>query len=503
MLPPGPEEPAPADEAAGWEEGARAAAPERRPAILAEADGLRAGGPAGRRRALALYRGLRGSLDPARPEDAARVLWVFENDGRRDGPVGELAAAAAKAGADPEFRGLAELVLGQATADAGKADEAEAAFRALLLRNRGTGQRVERLACLSLAKLFAHQRRGFEALALARMAANLARKAENLWDLCVARSRICMALQVIDDGERLGRAVDELERGLDDVPPERARPLRWLVLGFRVEAALEVDDLDGARRAMEGLRGLSAAEAGPTGDPRLPLYLEAEIESRSGRPAEALALVAAARSIPARVAASGLPLSLLEARCLAETGDAAGARRALAAVLDLLDEEGELDLYGTGQRIRWATEAGRLLQDRLGDRPGACRAFDLAAGWVVRRIVEIDRAIGELPELSGMATEDLRALTDHRNRFVREQSEILDRVAALFSGETPPPGLIHGAERGEEGYFHACAWCRRVKTADDRWLPVGEFLPDDRRLRISHGICEDCRRRWTDRMAAS
>jgi tetratricopeptide (TPR) repeat protein len=470
--------------------------------MLAEADGLRAGGPPGRRRALALYRGLRDSLDAGRPEDAARVLWVFENDARRDGPVGEMAAAAAKSGAEPEFRELAALVRGQATADLGRLDEAEEVFRGLLGRGRGTGSRIERLACLSLAKLFAHQRRGFEALALARRAAALARKAENSWDLCVARARICLALQVIDDGERLAQAVDELDRALDDAPEDRARPLRWLVLGFRVEAALETDDLDGARRALEGLRALSGPSAGPTGDARLPLYLDAEIEARSGRPAEALTRIAGARAIPARVPASDLPLSLLEARCLAESGDDAGARRAMAAFLDLLDEELDPDPFGTGQRIRWATAAGRLLQDRIADAEGARRAFDMAAGWVVRRIVEIDRAIAEMPELSDMATEDLRALTDHRNRFVREQAEILDRVAGLFSGETPPPGLVHGGG-GEEGYFHACAWCRRVKTADDRWLPIGEFLPDDKRLRISHGICQDCRRRWTERMTAT
>jgi hypothetical protein len=470
--------------------------------MLAEADGLRAGGPPGRRRALALYRGLRDALDAARTEDAARVQWVFENDARRDGPVGEMAAAAAKSAKEPEFRDLAELVRGQSLADLGRLDEAEAVFRALLAAARGTAARIERLSCLSLAKLFAHQRRGFEALALARIAATLARKAENPWDLCVARARICMALQVIDDGERLARAVEELDRALDDAPEERARPLRWMVLGFRVEAALEVDDLDGARRALEGLKGLTSSSAGTSGDPRLPLDLAAEIEARSGRHREALARIAGARAIPARVPASDLPLALLEARCLAESGDAEAGRRSMAAVLDLLDEEPDPDPFGTGQRIRWATEAGRLLQERLADPAGAQRAFDLAAGWVVRRIVEIDRAIADMPELAGVAAEDLRALTDHRNRFVREQAEILDRVAGLFSGDAPPPGLVHGGV-GEDSYFHACAWCRRVKTAGDRWLPIGEFLPDDRRLRISHGICGDCRRRWTDRMAGT
>jgi hypothetical protein len=28
---------------------------------------------------------------------------------------------------------------------------------------------------------------------------------------------------------------------------------------------------------------------------------------------------------------------------------------------------------------------------------------------------------------------------------------------------------------------------------------VGEFLPDDRHLRISHGICRDCHDRWMEK----
>ncbi len=391
---------------------------------------------------------------------------------------------------------------GQAAADSGDAEQAEACFLALLERSRGSGRRIERQAAASLAKLFAHQRRGFEALSFARLAANLARKSGHAFDLCVARARICMALQVLEDGERLALAVEELERGFDDVPGDAVRPLRFMALAFRVEAALEVEDLPGAGRAMEALRALTEPGGPPVGDPRLLLHFEAEIAARSGDLPGALGRLAEARRLPSLLPTSELPLAMLEARVLAERGDLETARLALHELLDRLDEEPDPDPYGTCQRIRWSVQAGRLLQDRCADAEGARRAFDLAAGWVVRRIVEIDRALREMPELSTIAAEDLRTLTDHRNRFLREQGEILGRVASLFGGDAPPPGLVHGGTETEKGYFHACAWCRRVKTAKDRWLPIGEFLPDDRHLRISHGICEDCRARWMERTAA-
>ena len=242
----------------------------------------------------------------------------------------------------------------------------------------------------------------------------------------------------------------------------------------------------------------------PVGDPRLPLYLEAEIALREGKPREALDRVRRCRETRAMLATSDLPLAMLEARALVEAGEAPAAAVVLGRVLDVLDEEADPDPLGTGQRIRWSVLAGRLLQDRCGMPEGARRAFDLASSWVLRRIVEVGRSVAQVPELSGLAPEDLRALTDYRNRFVREQGEILDRVATLFGDEAPPVGLVHGDSTDDgEGFFLACAWCRRVRSAGGVWLPIGEFLPDDRELRISHGICRDCHHRWLDRIGKS
>jgi len=209
-----------------------------------------------------------------------------------------------------------------------------------------------------------------------------------------------------------------------------------------------------------------------------------------------------AREIPARLPASDLPLILLEARCLAATGAPEEARRRLEALLDLLEEEAGERSPGSGQRIRYADEAGRLLRDACASPPDARRAFALAADGALRRVVEVERSMAALPELEGIQTADLRVLTDFRNRFVAEHGEILDHLASAYGGEAPPPSLLLPESDGSgETFFRACAWCRRVRSADGRWLPVGEFVPDDRHLRISHGICRDCHSRWAERLS--
>lgn len=490
--------------------GEGAAGPESR---LAEADGLRDGDAAARARAVAAYRDLGASLDPSRPGDAARLRWLFENDPRRDAAMGALADRAA-AGPDADLRRAATLVLGQVASDAGRPGEAEALFRGLLEEHRGSGHRFERLACLALARLFALQRRVYEAMVMARGAAALARKAGPAFDLCLARARMCMALQSMEDAKRLSEAVEELDRSLASIPPERARSLRALVHACRAEAALEGGDLPRARAEATALLALATPGEGVPGDRRLPHYLLAEAASREGKYAEALASVERAREIPARTPASDLPLLHLEARCLLETGRAEEARRRLEGLLDILEGDPDAEpvagdplvapAVATGPRIRYADEAGRMLADRCASPADARRAFDLAAGWALRRIVEVGRSMARIPELAGIVPEDLRALTDYRNRYVKERAGILDRLAALYGGEAPPEGLLTPDPAGEEeGFFRACAWCRRVRTADGRWLPVGEFLPDDRKLRISHGICPGCRARWIERSRAA
>lgn len=54
-----------------------------------------------------------------------------------------------------------------------------------------------------------------------------------------------------------------------------------------------------------------------------------------------------------------------------------------------------------------------------------------------------------------------------------------------------------------EGLLPMCASCKKVRTADDHWLPVDEYLRDQAGAVVSHGICPGCSGRLYPRTYAS
>jgi len=43
-----------------------------------------------------------------------------------------------------------------------------------------------------------------------------------------------------------------------------------------------------------------------------------------------------------------------------------------------------------------------------------------------------------------------------------------------------------------ENYIVVCAWCKRVRYKDERWVSIEYFLKHHRDISTSHGICPDC-----------
>lgn len=43
-----------------------------------------------------------------------------------------------------------------------------------------------------------------------------------------------------------------------------------------------------------------------------------------------------------------------------------------------------------------------------------------------------------------------------------------------------------------ENYIIVCAWCKRVKYKEERWVSIEYFLKHHRDISTSHGICPDC-----------
>ena len=69
-----------------------------------------------------------------------------------------------------------------------------------------------------------------------------------------------------------------------------------------------------------------------------------------------------------------------------------------------------------------------------------------------------------------------------------EQRDLLDGVAAHLQPGEPAFDLL-----ARDDMIRVCAWCGRVRSGDNDWLPVSHYRPADRAPQVSHGICETCR----------
>lgn len=46
-----------------------------------------------------------------------------------------------------------------------------------------------------------------------------------------------------------------------------------------------------------------------------------------------------------------------------------------------------------------------------------------------------------------------------------------------------------------ESYIVMCAWCRKIKTEDERWVTIEEYMWEKDERQISHGLCKSCAER--------
>jgi hypothetical protein len=44
-----------------------------------------------------------------------------------------------------------------------------------------------------------------------------------------------------------------------------------------------------------------------------------------------------------------------------------------------------------------------------------------------------------------------------------------------------------------EDLLPVCAWCRRIRTGEDAWVPLESYLAGQMGLVVTHGICPECR----------
>jgi hypothetical protein len=476
---------------AAWEAHARALAPEERATLLERSDALRAGDMDDRHRARAVLMALKDDLFPSRPRDAERLRFLFLEEVRR-GPEMEALAASAEQAGPPDLRPMARLVRAQCAADAGRTAEAHALLRSVLADVRGQGGIVESYALRSLVWLSLRHFREFEALTLARRALRIAESASSAADAALATLAIASTLRALEDWPRLEATLDGLAAMLEGAPPD-AWHARGVMHGLRAEALLRRGRVDEARDEVARVTGSVPRGATPPWDPRWPHYLEAETFRRAGRPAEALDAVRRSEALPSRIPSTRLRMLLCEAQACLELGDAAAARAAATGLVDLLFTA-DPETIGPGLRIRYGAQAGDLLRERLADADGARRAYEAAGEAVLQRLGQLHRTLPELPELSEVEEEDLRILSEYRERVQAEHGEILSAVAivlddALRTGRLAAEGFPSGSQ-----VLTLCAWCSRVRAGATGWHPIGAWLPTGKSLRISHGICPECLR---------
>ena len=64
-----------------------------------------------------------------------------------------------------------------------------------------------------------------------------------------------------------------------------------------------------------------------------------------------------------------------------------------------------------------------------------------------------------------------------------------ERQLALVGMATKPEALEGRAQ------FVVCAWCNRLRVADESWISLAAVVPETRPDRVTHGICEPCAER--------
>ena len=121
------------------------------------------------------------------------------------------------------------------------------------------------------------------------------------------------------------------------------------------------------------------------------------------------------------------------------------------------------------------------------------RAFDVAATEVLRRSVEAHSANQEIPELKEATAEDWQILSEYQARLASDQSDLMKTVTGMWRPGHPAFELVVVEE-----LIRLCAWCRRIRTRDDDWMPITGYLPADTSFEVTHAICDRCRKQYFD-----
>lgn len=454
---------------------------------LSQADGLRLASP---EEALSLYLG-------AEPESVlqveGRLEWVLD----QLSPVPpERCEGLFEVAAERSEGLLLARVLNALAVIAwyrGDVDRAEALWRRELgasreRRDRGWVRAQNNLAlCLS--------RRGayFQALVLFGAAARASEELSSPHSRTYAHCRRGQMLALLGDAQRAGVAFDAADEAWTHVETQSERDfLASSLVASRARLHLARRDwsryLESQLRRIELLRGLPEEQSATLADAHTQ-RLRARMELEPERGEEWLRELEDLGKRYEVNAAWRAQWSTEVARARLHLARARGTPHAEVRALTESFIDALLASAGGSERI---VELIEVAEASRGEELTlvARRAFDLAATTILRQLVESERLNEEIPELAEATLDDWALLGEYRQRLAERQGSLMQRVAQRFS---PRDRAFEQVVVNE--LIRLCAWCSRLRTIADRWIPVAEFLPETTAFDVTHVICPECAHR--------
>jgi DNA-binding response OmpR family regulator len=85
--------------------------------------------------------------------------------------------------------------------------------------------------------------------------------------------------------------------------------------------------------------------------------------------------------------------------------------------------------------------------------------------------------------------EELRARVQVGIRIATLQERLADRVSELQSALALVQQL--------EGFFSVCSYCKRIRSDENSWHQMEQYISDHSQAKFSHGVCPSCLERLT------
>ena len=435
------------------------------------------------------YCALAPHLGMQTPDELNRIEWLLDQPFPAEEGLVPVMERVSTSLVDPATRVLAKLYLARCACDRNDLATSDPLFREVLRDAREVGSLVEAAACLHYARQCSNEERVFETLILARHASSIYERESRQWEWALVQADLCWARTETGNWEGGAQAAQAGFALLGALPKSLALPFSLLLRVHQVAATIGQGELEHALTQTAELEAQAGAIGQTPNKVRWFAGFRADIHSRAGRYDLGLRLIDSIRHLIENDRTS-FYVELIEVRCLAHLGQVGEAVARAASLFDRLENGREL--LGARGWIDQAVALAEVLEDPCRDLVGSKRAYDIAATAMVSRILELDRAVQDVPQLGFTNPSDIAVLAESRWRFTEQQERMtaavrrmLERAARAGAEDLTP--LLDPNTLGR-----MCAWCGKVGTPQGTWLPIAQYLPKAEPSRLTHGICPTC-----------